>query len=50
MEDKNKSDLSGGGRNPNSPMKKGPKFNIWWVYGLFAGALLILNFWGKDFS
>nr|MBP6314362.1 ATP-dependent zinc metalloprotease FtsH [Chitinophagaceae bacterium] len=50
MEDKNKSDLSGGGRNPNSPMKKGPKFNIWWVYALFAGALLVLNFWGKDFS
>ncbi|MBK7691502.1 MAG: ATP-dependent zinc metalloprotease FtsH [Bacteroidetes bacterium] len=31
-------------------MKKGPKFNIWWVYALFAGALLVLNFWGKDFS
>ncbi|MCC7030493.1 MAG: AAA family ATPase, partial [Chitinophagaceae bacterium] len=50
MEDNNKNIPHGGGQNPNNPQKKGPKFNIWWVYGLFAIALLILNFWGKDFT
>lgn len=50
MEENNKNMPQGGNQQPNSPQKKGPKFNIWWVYGLFAIALLILNFWGKDFT
>ena len=48
MEDKN-SNINGN-QQPNTPQKKGPKFNIWWVYGLFAIALIVLNFWGKDFT
>jgi AFG3 family protein len=27
--------------------KKGPKFNLWWIYGAFAIAILMMNFWGK---
>jgi AFG3 family protein len=27
--------------------KKGPKFNLWWIYGAFAVAILMMNFWGK---
>lgn len=50
MEENNKNIPPTGNQNSNSPQKKGPKFNIWWVYGLFAVALLILNFWGKDFT
>ncbi|HQW47384.1 MAG TPA: hypothetical protein PLZ98_09920, partial [Chitinophagaceae bacterium] len=48
MEDKNSN--TNGNQQPNTPQKKGPKFNIWWVYGLFAIALIVLNFWGKDFT
>jgi len=39
-----------GSPNPNMPPKKGPKFNIYWIYGLFLLALIALNFWGKDFT
>lgn len=34
--------------DPNN--KKGPKFNLYWVYGLFVLALIVLNFWGRDFG
>jgi cell division protease FtsH len=34
----------------NTPNKKGPKFNLYWIYGLFAVALLALNFWDKSFT
>ena len=27
--------------------RKGPKFNLWWIYGLFALVILVMNFWGK---
>lgn len=48
MEDKNRMNL---GKPNNDPsQKKGPKFNLWWIYGFIAIALLILNFWDKDFS
>ena len=36
-----------GNSNPNSPLKKGPKFNLYWIYGAFAIALIALNFWDK---
>lgn len=36
--------------NKNINPKKGPRFNLWWIYGLFIAALVILNFWGKDFT
>ena len=39
-----------GSPNPNMSPKKGPKFNIYWIYGLFLLALIALNFWGKDFT
>ena len=48
-ENKNKITPSGN-NNSNSPQKKGPKFSIWWIYGLFGAALLVLNFWGKGFN
>jgi FtsH Extracellular. len=47
MEDKNNKsippNISGG-----NPQRKGPKFNLYWIYGLFAAAILIFNIWGKD--
>ena len=36
--------------NPLQPNKKGPKFNLYWIYGLFAVALIILNFYSKDIT
>lgn len=36
--------------NSNNSQKKGPKFNLWWIYGAFAIALLAFNFYGKDFT
>jgi AFG3 family protein len=36
--------------NPNTPQKKGPKFNLYWIYGLFAVAILAMNFWKNDFG
>lgn len=35
--------------SPNPSPKKGPKFNLYWIYGLFAVALLTLQFWGPNF-
>ncbi|MBK7762514.1 MAG: ATP-dependent zinc metalloprotease FtsH [Bacteroidetes bacterium] len=39
-----------GNKNPTPPIKKGPKFNLYWIYGLFAVALIALNFWDKGMS
>ncbi len=39
-----------GNSNPKQPKRKGPFFNIYWIYGLFAVALLALNFWDRGFS
>ncbi len=39
-----------GNSTPNGPNKKGPKFNLYWIYGLFAVALIALNFWDKGFT
>ncbi len=36
--------------NIPSSNKKGPKFNLYWIYGLFAVALITLNFWNKDLT
>ncbi|MBP6624823.1 MAG: ATP-dependent zinc metalloprotease FtsH [Chitinophagaceae bacterium] len=36
--------------NLPSSNKKGPKFNLYWIYGLFAVALITLNFWNKDLT
>ena len=37
------------GNSNNSP-KKGPKFNLWWIYGAFAVALIAFQFYGKDLT
>jgi AFG3 family protein len=43
MEQQNKPTLPPlGGNTPN---KKGPKFNLYWIYGFFAVVLIALNFW-----
>ncbi len=40
-----------GNKNPNlPPNKKGPKFNLYWIYGIFGLALIALNFWDKGFN
>lgn len=36
--------------NENKPPRKGPKFNIYWVYGIITAILLLLNFYGGNFS
>lgn len=36
-----------GNQGPNGPQRKGPRFNLWWIYGLFALVILVMNFWGK---
>ncbi len=50
MEENKKHPINTGNSNPNSPQRKGPKFNLYWIYGLFAVGLLVMNFWGKDFA
>ena len=40
-----------GNKNPNiAPKKKGPKFNLYWIYGIFLLALIAINFWDKGFN
>ncbi len=34
----------------NKPIKKGPKFNIYWVYGLIFAALVLLQFYTSNFT
>lgn len=38
----------GSGPSNQNP-KKGPKFNLYWIYGLFAIALITVQFWGPNF-
>ena len=38
-----------GNDNPNTP-KKGPKFNIYWIYGLILLAILGAQFYGGNFG
>ncbi len=40
---------TGGGGEDNTP-KKGPKFNIYWVWGVIAIVLLGYNFFGAGFQ
>ena len=49
--EQNKTNIPPAGNNtPGRPNKKGPKFNLWWIYGTFAIALLAMNFWDKGFT
>jgi len=49
--EQNKSNIPpAGNNNPNTPNKKGPKLNLYWIYALFAIALIALNFWDKGFT
>jgi cell division protease FtsH len=49
--EQNKTNIPPAGNNtPGGPNKKGPKFNLWWIYGTFAIALLAMNFWDKGFT
>lgn len=48
MEDNNKPILPGG-ENNKAP-RKGPRFNIYWVYGLIFAALVILQFYNGSFT
>ncbi|RYG45034.1 MAG: hypothetical protein EOO01_18485, partial [Chitinophagaceae bacterium] len=39
----------GGGLPPgydNNPKRKGPKFNMYWIYGIIVVALIMLNIFG----
>ncbi|WP_118952190.1 ATP-dependent zinc metalloprotease FtsH [Taibaiella helva] len=50
MED-NKNRQGGGlppGYDNNNPKRKGPKFNMYWIYGLIVVALLGLNIFGSN--
>ena len=53
MEDNNKQkpgmNMKPGSDNPNTP-KKGPKFNIYWIYGLILLAILGAQFYGGNFG
>ncbi len=49
--EQNKTNIPPAGNNtPGGPNKKGPKFNLYWIYALFAVALIALNFWDKGFT
>jgi cell division protease FtsH len=40
-----------GNKNPNlPPNKKGPKINLYWIYGIFALILVAMSLWGKEFN
>jgi cell division protease FtsH len=49
MEDNKQKPGSGPGNQGNNP-KKGPKFNIYWIYGLILLAILGAQFYGGNFS
>ncbi|MBS1590364.1 MAG: ATP-dependent metallopeptidase FtsH/Yme1/Tma family protein, partial [Bacteroidetes bacterium] len=36
--------------NDNKPMRKGPKFNIYWVYGIIFVSLIILQFYTGSYN
>jgi len=50
MEDNNKQKppMRPGNENPNP--KKGPRFNIYWIYGIILLAIFIIQFWGGNFG
>lgn len=48
MEDQQKTPIPN--NNDNKPMRKGPKFNIYWVYGIIFISLIILNFFSGNFN
>ena len=48
MEDNNKPILPSG--ENNKPVRKGPRFNIYWVYGLIFAALVFLQFYNGNFT
>lgn len=48
MEENKKTNMNLGG--PNQPQRKGPRFNIYWIYGIFAVALILFQFFGKGLT
>ena len=48
MEDNNK--RTGGPGNENKPNRKGPRFNIYWVYGIITLALIVLQLYTSNFN
>ncbi|MEZ5046595.1 MAG: ATP-dependent zinc metalloprotease FtsH [Chitinophagaceae bacterium] len=48
--EENKIPLNTPPQTPKKPNNKGPKFNLFWIYGLFFVAIIVLQFWGKDFG
>lgn len=47
MEEQNNTPGRPGNNNPNGPQRKGPRFNLWWIYGLFLLVIIVANYWGK---
>lgn len=47
MEDQQKVPIP---NNENKPPRKGPKFNIYWVYGIIFATLILLQFYSGSFS
>lgn len=35
---------------PNKPPRKGPKFNIYWIYAIIVLSIIALQFWGGSFG
>jgi AFG3 family protein len=46
----NPGDLKPGGENSPNNQRKGPKFNIYWIYGLILVAILGAQFFGGNFG
>lgn len=49
MEDKNIRPGQGSGKD-NKPQRKGPRFNIYWIYGIMFLILIGLNFFGSNMT
>lgn len=45
MSQENKTPRSGGGQDKGDSSRRGPKFSIYWIYGIIAAVLLIAQFW-----
>jgi AFG3 family protein len=43
-------DMRPGNENPSNSSRKGPKFNIYWIYGLILVAILGAQFFGGSFG
>ncbi len=49
--EENKNNQQGANKTGNNqPPRKGPKFNIYWMYGIFALVLILIQVVGKDFA